>query len=111
MVGVLSENYIRTARAYGLPNWYILYRLALKNAIIPAIILLGLMFAGAFIGVFFVETVYGLPGIGTLATTSINNLDYPVIVGVVIFVSIAFVLVNFVVDVAQTQIDRRTLGR
>jgi len=111
MLGVLNENYIRTAKAYGLPDWYIFYRLALKNAIIPAVILLGLMFAGAFIGVFFVETVFGLPGIGTLATSSIGNLDYPVIVGVVIFVSIAFVVVNFVVDVVQTQLDRRTLGR
>lgn len=111
MIGVLTENYVRTAKAYGVPLRIVHFRWALKNAIIPAIVLIGLTLAGSIIGVFFVETVFGLPGIGTLAATAIQSLDYPLVLGVVIFVAVAFVTVNFVVDLLQAYIDRRIISK
>lgn len=107
MIGVLNEDYIRTARAYGLPSRMIHFKLALKNAIIPALILIGLIFAGSMIGVFFVETIFALPGLGSLATTAIRNLDYPLILGAAIFVSIIYVISNLAVDIIQVYLDRR----
>jgi peptide/nickel transport system permease protein len=107
MVSVLGQEYIRTARAYGLSSRMIHYRLALKNAILPSIVLLGLIFAGSMIAVIFVESIFALPGLGSLAVNAIGNLDYPLIVGVAIFVSIIYVVSNLVVDVVQAYLDRR----
>jgi peptide/nickel transport system permease protein len=120
MLGVLSQDYIRTARAYGVSERQINYRYALKNAIPPVIVMLALLFAGSIIGVVFVEEVFNLqPGIGALirqstgtgvTSSAINGtLDYPLILAVTVVVSIIYVLSNFVADMLHIYLDRRLI--
>ena len=117
MLGVLSENYIRTARAYGVPEREVNYRYALRNALPPIIVILALIFAGSIIGVVFVEDVFVLqPGLGQLiaqstgtgiTSTAIGTVDYPVVLGVTIVVSMMYALSNFVADMLHIYLDRR----
>lgn len=107
MIEVLEDNYIRTSRAYGIKNYIIYFRYALKNAINPVMVVLSLAFAYSLIGAFYVEDVFNLPGLGYYATQSILSLDYPAIVGVTVVVAIFYVIVNLVVDLLQHYIDRR----
>jgi peptide/nickel transport system permease protein len=107
MMEVLEENYIKTSKAYGIKNFTIYYRYALKNAIPPVLIVLSLSFAYSLIGAFYVEDVFNLPGLGQYATLSILSLDYPAIVGVTIVVAIFYVIINLIVDLLQYYIDRR----
>lgn len=107
MIEVLEDNYIRTSRAYGIKNYIIYFKYALKNAINPVLVVLSLSFAYSLIGAFYVEDVFNLPGLGQYATLSILSLDYPAIVGVTIVVAIFYVVINLVVDVLQHYIDRR----
>lgn len=107
MIEVLEDNYIRTSRAYGIKNFIIYYKYALKNAINPVLVVLSLSFAYSLIGAFYVEDVFNLPGLGQYATQSILSLDYPAIVGVTIVVAIFYVVINLIVDVLQHYIDRR----
>jgi len=107
MIEVLGENYIRTAQAYGLPRQKVVYRYALKNAISPAIVALGLSFAFALTGAFLIESIFAWPGIGQYAWYSAVSFDYPAIVGVALVVAIFYVAVNLVVDLIQGTLDRR----
>ncbi|MGC8618631.1 MAG: ABC transporter permease [Thermoplasmata archaeon] len=107
MLEVLEENYVRTSKAYGIKNTVIYFRYALKNAINPVLIVLSLSFAYSLIGAFYVEDVFGLPGLGQYATLSILSLDYPAIVGVTIVVAIFYVVINLIVDMLQYYMDRR----
>lgn len=107
MIEVLGENYIRTAQAYGLPRRKIIYRYALKNAISPAIVALGLSFAFALTGAFLIESIFAWPGIGQYAWYAAVSFDYPAIVGVALVVAIFYVAVNLVVDLIQGTLDRR----
>jgi len=119
MQGILSQDYVRTARAYGIPESKINYSFALRNALPPIVVVLGLIFAGSIIGVVFVEDVYALfPGLGHLlchaagtciTSTGIGSVDYPLIVGLAVVVSIIYVLSNFVVDIVQIYFDRRLI--
>jgi peptide/nickel transport system permease protein len=115
----LSQDYIRTARAYGIPESKINYSLALRNTLPLVIVILGLNFAGSIIGVVFVEDVYALfPGIGHLicqaagtciSSTGIGSLDYPLITGLTLVVAVIYVGVNFVVDMVHIYFDRRLI--
>lgn len=107
MIEVLGENYIRTARAYGLPARMIYYRLALKNAIAPAIVALGLSFAYSLTGAFLIENIFAWPGVGQYAWYSAVSFDYPAIMGVALVVAVFYVVVNLVVDLIQAFLDRR----
>lgn len=107
MISALEERYTTTAKAYGLPERYIHFRLVLKNAIAPTIVLLGLIFGFLLVGVFYVEAIFGLNGIGSLAATAFENLDFPLSLGIVLVVAVLFVAANIVVDVAQAYLDRR----
>ncbi len=107
MLSALEENYTRTAKAYGLPERYINYRLVLKNAVGPTIVLLGLIFGFLLVGVFYVESIFGLNGIGSLAASAFQNLDYPLSVGIVVLVALLFVAANIAVDVFQAYLDKR----
>lgn len=107
MIEVLGENYIRTARAYGLPARFIHYRYALKNAIAPAIVALGLSFAYSLTGAFLIEYIFAWPGIGQYAWYSSITFDYPAILGTALIVAIFYVVVNLVVDLVQAFLDRR----
>jgi peptide/nickel transport system permease protein len=109
MVEVLGENYIRTAKAYGLPPRLIYFRLALKNAIAPAIVALGLAFAYELTGAFLVEAIFGWNGIGQYAYTAAISFDYPAIVGVAIVVAAFYVVANLVVDIIQSFLDPRVI--
>ncbi len=109
MVEVLGENYIRTAKAYGLPARLIHYRYALKNAISPAIVAVGLSFAYELTGAFLVENIFSWNGIGQYAFLAVENFDYPAVVGTAIVVAIFYVIVNLVVDMIQSFLDPRVV--
>jgi ABC-type dipeptide/oligopeptide/nickel transport system permease component len=107
MLEVLRRDYIRTAYAKGLEPRAVLVRHALKNALIPIITLLGVSFSYQMGGAVVVETVFNWPGVGTLMFDSVLRRDYPVVLATVLFVGLAFVAVNFLVDVLYGAIDPR----
>lgn len=118
MIGALSQEYIRAAKAYGLPEREIHFRLALRNALTPVMVTLGLVFAGTLIGVVYVEDIFFLkPGLGSLivqglgvgvtSTSLASAPDYPVILGITLVATIVYVFSNLVVDLVQALIDRR----
>lgn len=107
MLDVLNQDYIRTARAKGLPERIILYRHALKNALVPVLTYLGPLLAGVLTGSFVIETMFAIPGLGRHFVTSIYNRDYTVILGVTIFYSTLLVTLNFIVDLLYAVVDPR----
>lgn len=107
MIEVLEEQYIVAARAAGIPKRIILYRLALKNAIIPTLTLLGLSFVYALTGSILVEVIFSWPGLGSYLTSAIVSIDFPAIVAVTLIVTILYVLVNLLLDIVQSVIDPR----
>ncbi len=107
MLEVLRQDYIRTARAKGVTDRRMIYRHALKNAMIPVVSIVGLQFASLLGGAVIVETVFGWPGIGRLAVDAIFNRDIPVIQAVVLVAAVIFVLVNLIVDLLYGWLDPR----
>jgi peptide/nickel transport system permease protein len=107
MLEVLQQDYMRTARAKGLPEWVLLFRHALRNSLIPVITLIGLEYGVALGGSVITETIFALPGVGGLAVQAIFNRDFPLIQAVVLFTAGVFVLVNFVIDMVYLIIDPR----
>jgi peptide/nickel transport system permease protein len=107
MLEVLAQDYVRTAKAKGLPKAIVIYRHALRNAMLPVITILGLQF-GAFLGGAAVtETVFAWPGLGKLLIDSINLRDYPQVQASVLILAVTYVLVNSVVDLLYSYIDPR----
>ena len=104
---VLNQDYIRTARAKGLPEWKVLGKHAMRNAILPVVTYIGPMFAALITGSFVVEKVFGIPGIGNLLTNSILNRDYTLIMGITVFFSVILVICILVVDILYVLIDPR----
>ena len=107
MLEVLGQDYIRTARAKGLDEETVVMKHALKNAMIPVVTLVGLQFGSLLAGAIITETVFALPGLGRLAVQAITLRDFPMIQGVVLFVSVLFVLTNLIVDLMYGFIDPR----
>jgi len=107
MLGVLGEDYIRTAFAKGLAPRRVLLRHALKNASLPVVTVIGLGFALLIGGAVVTESVFALPGLGRLTVDAIVRRDYPVIQGVILVVSGAYVLINLVVDLLYVVLDPR----
>ena len=107
MLDVLNQDYIRTSRSRGVPNWVITYSHALKNAMIPVLTVVGLRFGGLLAGSALVETVFSIPGIGRLMVDSVLDRDYPVVRGTVLVLAATFVLVNLVVDLLYAAVDPR----
>jgi peptide/nickel transport system permease protein len=107
MLEVLSQDYIRTARAKGLADEVVLRRHALRNAAIPIATVVGIGLGLLISGVVVTETVFAIPGIGRLTVDAILRRDYPVIQGVVLLFSFAYVLVNLAVDISYTLFDPR----
>ena len=107
MLGVLSEDYIRTAFAKGLSPRRVLFRHALKNASLPVVTVIGVGFALLIGGAVVTESVFALPGLGRLTVDAIVRRDYPVIQGVILVVSAAYVLINLVVDLLYVVLDPR----
>jgi ABC-type dipeptide/oligopeptide/nickel transport system permease component len=107
MLETLGKDYVRTARAYGLGERLIVSRLALRNALVPVLTIIGLTLAYLITGTFFVEIVFNWPGLGTFAVKSILATDYPAIMGIALFGAAAYVVINLVVDLAQAWVDPR----
>ena len=107
MLEVLGQEYIRTARAKGLSNRIVLYRHALKNALIPTVTILGLAVGGLLSGAVLTETIFAWPGLGRFLVQSILFLDRSAVVGVTLIIAMAYSLANLVVDVVVALIDPR----
>jgi len=107
MLDSLGQDYIKTARAKGLKNTTIIFKHALRNALIPVITYLGPEIAFVFCGGFVVETVFSIPGLGRYFIQSILNRDYPVIMGTTIFLAAFIILMNFLVDILYKAVDPR----
>jgi len=107
MLEVLSQDYIRTAQAKGLATDKVLIGHALKNAAVPIITIIGIGVALLISGVVVTETVFAIPGIGRLTVDAILRRDYPIIQGVILLFSAAYVLINLLVDISYTFLDPR----
>ena len=107
MLEVLSQDYVRTARAKGVGQRGILFIHALKNAAVPIITIIGIGFAALIGGAVVTESVFAIPGLGRLTVDAILRRDYPVIQGVVLMFSFIYVLVNLGVDLLYTLFDPR----
>lgn len=107
MLEVLNQQYISTARSKGISDWSVIIKHGFRNALLPTVTFLGLQFGSLLGGTVIVEQVFSWPGIGTLIVDAINQRDYPVIQGGVIFLALIMVFVNLVVDLSYTLIDPR----
>ena len=107
MLEALSETYVTAARAAGLSRRVILFKLALKNAIMPALTVIGLSFAYSITGAFLVETIFSWPGVGKYVTEAVLNVDFPVIIAVTLVVTVFYIAVNLLVDLIQAGLDPR----
>jgi peptide/nickel transport system permease protein len=107
MLDVLSEDYIRTARAKGVATGPVLMKHALKNAGVPIVTVIGIGIALLIGGVVITETVFNIPGIGRLVVDAISKRDYPIIQGVTLIFSGVYVIVNLIVDLSYTLLDPR----
>ncbi|MGE5590525.1 MAG: ABC transporter permease [Bacillota bacterium] len=104
---VMRLDYVRTARAKGLPNLKVIFKHVLRNAVIPVITVLGLQFGSLLSGAVLIEVVFNWPGIGLYAVQSVTALDYQPILGVTILIGLVYVTLNLIVDVLYAQLDPR----
>lgn len=107
MLDVISQDYIRTARAKGVSERIVIYRHALKNALIPVVTVVGLQFGGLLAGTVLTETVFAINGMGKLIVDSIIARDFPVVQACVLIISVIFVVVNLVVDISYRFLNKR----
>jgi len=107
MIEALSQDYVRTARAKGLRESVVVYRHALRNALIPVITIVGLLIGSLLAGAFIIEAVYGYPGIGLLAVNALQTRDFPLIQGIVLIIALTYVVINLLVDILYGLIDPR----
>jgi len=107
MLEVLGEDYMRTAKAKGLPPQRVILHHGLRNALLPVITLLGLQLGALLAGAVITETVFSWPGVGLLTIESIQSRDYPVVQACVLLISVTYVLVNLLTDLAYAWIDPR----
>ncbi|MCY8308118.1 dipeptide ABC transporter permease DppB [Bacillus vallismortis] len=107
MVEVLTQDYIRTAKAKGLSPFKIIVKHALRNALMPVITVLGTLVASILTGSFVIEKIFAIPGMGKYFVESINQRDYPVIMGTTVFYSVILIIMLFLVDLAYGFLDPR----
>jgi oligopeptide transport system permease protein len=107
MLDVLSQDYIITARSKGMSQMRLMMKHTLRNSIIPVVTIFGPMVVNLMTGSLAVESIFSIPGIGSLFTDSVRNNDYPVIMGLTIFFSLFYITVIFLVDLAYSLIDPR----
>jgi len=111
MLDVIRQDYIRTARAKGVNEFYVITRHALKNALIPVITVIGIQFGHLLGGAILTESVFSWPGVGRLLVEAIRQKDTPRVMGIVIFLAVAFSLVNLIVDIFYAYVDPRIRSR
>jgi peptide/nickel transport system permease protein len=107
MLEVLSQDYIRSARAHGLAERVVIYKHALRNAMIPVTTVIGLSYGSLLSGAVLTETIFAWPGIGRYITDAISALDFPAVTGTSILIAIVYVVANLIVDVAYAYLDPR----
>ena len=107
MLEVLTQDYIKMAKAKGLKPWKIITRYALRNAMMPVVTIMGTMLASILTGTFVIEKIFAIPGMGKYFVESINNRDYPVIMGTTVFYSAFLVVMLFLVDIVYGILDPR----
>ncbi|MGH3063515.1 MAG: ABC transporter permease [Gaiellaceae bacterium] len=101
----LDEDYVRTARAKGAPEWMVIRSHVLRNAMLPVVTMLGMDIAVSLGAVLFVESAYGLPGLGRLFATSLARRDFPVLLGITMYTTFVVILVNFLIDILYGFVD------
>ena len=104
---ILGQDYMRTARAKGLPETVIVWRHGLKNALLPVVTVLGTSTGYLLGGAIIIETIFGWPGVGQFMITGITQRDYPVVQGFVVYIAVIFLLVNLIVDISYRWLDPR----
>jgi len=109
MIEVLNEKYILAARVAGISERIVLFVLALKNAIIPTINVLGLSFVWSLTGAILVEVIFAWPGLGSYVTNAVLSIDFPVIVSVTLVVTVFYVFINLILDLVQGMLDPRVI--
>jgi len=107
MLEVLTQDYIKMAKAKGLSPWKVIFKHALKNALMPVVTIMGTLLAGVLTGSFVIEQIFAIPGMGKYFVESINNRDYPVIMGTTVFYSAFLIISLFLVDIAYGLLDPR----
>lgn len=110
MLEEMSQDYIRTARAKGLPERTVVYKHALRNAMIPVLTLVGLQFGALLAGAIVTETIFSWPGIGRLTVAAISNRDYALVQGCILAIGLTYVLVNLLTDVLYMVVNPRIRG-
>ncbi len=108
MLEVISEDYVRTARAKGLREFIVITRHALRNALLPVVTIIALQFGYILGGAVVVETIFAWPGLGLLTIQAIYNRDYPLVQTAVLFLAVSFVLINLSIDILYQFLDPRT---
>ena len=103
----LDEDYVRTARAKGAPEWLVIRSHVLRNAMLPIVTMLGMDIAVSLSAALFVETAYGLPGLGQVMVTSLARRDFPVLLGITMYTTLVVIAVNFVIELLYGFIDPR----
>lgn len=107
MLEVLTQDYIKMARAKGLTPWKIIVKHALRNALMPIITIMGTLLAGIMTGSFVIEQIFAIPGMGKYFVESINHRDFPVIMGTTVFYSAFLIMMLFLVDIVYGIVDPR----
>lgn len=107
LLDIMGLDYIRTARAKGLTERVVLFKHAMRNAMLPLVTIIGLQFGGLLGGAVLTETVFGLPGMGSFLVDSIFARDYPIVQGFTLVIAIIFVFVNLLVDISYAYLDPR----
>jgi peptide/nickel transport system permease protein len=107
MLDTMNEDYVRTARSKGLPEWMVLRSHVLRNALLPIVTMLGMDIGVALGGAIFTETIFGLPGLGKTAITAVNNFDLPTVQGIVVFATVCIIAFSLLVDLLYAVVDPR----
>jgi ABC-type dipeptide/oligopeptide/nickel transport system permease component len=107
MLEELSQDYVRTARAKGLPERTVVYKHALRNAMVPVVTVLGLQFGALLAGAIVTETIFSWPGIGRLTITAIQTRDYYLVEGCILAIGLTYVVVNFFTDMVYSALNPR----
>jgi peptide/nickel transport system permease protein len=107
LLAALQDDYVRTARAKGLAEASVVRNHALRNAMIPTITVIGLTFASLLAGAVLTETIFSWPGVGQFAVRMALKVDYPGLLGVTLFVAVAYIFVNLIVDILYGFLDPR----
>lgn len=107
LLEVLKSDYVRTAKSKGLSNFTVVFKHAFRNSLIPIVTVIGNNFAGLMAGAIITEKVFNWPGLGTAMITAIEQRDYPVVMGLTLFLAVVFVTINLIIDISYSFIDPR----